>query len=212
MLILCSDGITSKALSDRVSREIKNKNMQHCALVVTADNEYKEHNYHVARCIRELESMNLMVDIFDLDRQPASQLLDYDVVEFIGGNPYYLLHSIRTHQCKGILLELSRKKLLIGWSAADFVFGPTLDLVDQYSPQMNFPGLTDLSGITLTQFHVLPHYSKFLKKFEQFEEKCSYFEKKHNSRVIRLNDGDGLILDGDQYEIIHCQPIIEVLT
>ena len=67
MLVLCSNGLSSKLLLSRISGR-----MAYCktaALVVTADNEYKEKNYHVPRCITELESLNLQVDIFDLDKQ-----------------------------------------------------------------------------------------------------------------------------------------------
>ena len=165
------------------------------ALVVTADNEYKENNYHVPRCVSELHALNLNVDIFDLDKQPADLLLNYDVVEFIGGNPYYLLQTIRKNNSMEILRNIATTKILIGWSAAAFVFGPTLELVNCYSPEMNFMGLTDLSALSLTNIQVLPHYSKFLTRFEQFEEKCRAYEKQRNVNVIRINDGDGLFID-----------------
>ena len=167
------------------------------ALVVTADNEYKENNYNVPRCVSELQALNLNVDIFDLDKQPADLLLNYDVVEFIGGNPYYLLQTIRKNNSIEILRNIATTKILIGWSAAAFVFGPTLELVNYYSPEMNFLGLTDLSGLSLTDVQVLPHYSKFLSRFERFEEKCCVYEKEHNVNVIRINDGDGVFIDGE---------------
>ena len=113
--------------------------------MVTADNEYKEHNYHVLRCIFELEALNLKVDIFELDKQPADLLLDYDVIEFIGGNPYYLLNLIRENNATEILKDIEKNKIMIGWSAAAFVFSTTLELVNCYSPEMNFfQGLTCL--------------------------------------------------------------------
>ena len=167
------------------------------ALVVTADHEYKEKNYHVPRCTAELEALGLRVELFDLDRQPAELLRQYDVVEFIGGNPYYLLDSIRKHHAEAVLKGIARTKLLIGWSAAAFVFGPTLELVNRYSPEMNFLGLTDLRGLSLTEVQVLPHYSRFLSRYEGFEETCRAYEEEHRVRVSRLNDGDGVIVDGD---------------
>ncbi len=197
MLVLCSNGLSSK----EILLHIKDK-VSHCktaALVVTADNEYKESNYHVSRCISELESLNLKVDIFDLDKQPADLLLDYDVVEFIGGNPYYLLHSIRKNNAAEILKDIGINRILIGWSVAAFVFGATLELVNCYSPEMNFLGLTDLRGLALTQVQVLPHYSKFLSRFEKFEEKCYIYEKEHNVSVIRINDGEGVFIDEEIY-------------
>ena len=93
MLVLCSNGLSSDKLLECIDN--KTTDCKTAALVVTADNEYKEKNYHVNRCISELETLNLEVDIFDLDKQSANELLHYDVVEFIGGNPYYLLNSIR---------------------------------------------------------------------------------------------------------------------
>ena len=193
MLVLCSNGLSSEKLQTYIrSKMIGCKN---AALVVTADNEYKENNYHVHRCISELESLNLTVDIFDLDKQPADLLVGYDVVEFIGGNPYYLLHSIQQNNAIEILKDIATNKVLIGWSAAAFVFSPTLELVNCYSPEMNFLGLTDLNALSLTQVQVLPHYGKFISRFEQFEEKCRTYEKTHNVNVIRINDGEGVFVD-----------------
>ena len=67
---------------------------------------------------------------------------------------------------------------------------------------MNFSGLTDLSGLSLTDVQVLPHYSKFLSKYENFEEKCCVYEEGHDVEVISINDGDGVFIDK---EIIICK-------
>ena len=193
MLILCSNGLTSDVLLQAV-RE-KAKHSLSAALVVTADHEYKEQNYHVNRCRKELESIGLDVDLFDIDYSPAEKLLEYAVVEFIGGNPFYLLKSITDHNAAYVLKQLADEKILIGWSAAAFVFGPTLELVNRYSPEMNIWKLKDLNGISLTEAEVLPHYSKFLSRFEKFEEKCKEYEHLYGVNVIRLNDGEGVIIE-----------------
>lgn len=200
MLILCSNGLSSTKLQRSVQEYFSN--YSRAALVVTADNVYKEHNYHVPRCMGELESLGLTVDIVDLDKDAPELLLNYDVVAFIGGNPFYLLHSIRTCHAEEILQTIANKKVLIGWSAAAFVFGPTLKLVNIYSPEMNFLGLTDLSALTLTNVEVLPHYSRFCSRFDRFEERCQEYEQAHNLQVIRLNDGDGLCIDNAVQELI----------
>ena len=130
-----------------------------------------------------------------MDKQPADLLAGYDVVEFIGGNPYYLLHSIRQNNAAEILKDIATNKVFVGWSAAAFVFSPTLELVNCYSAEMNFLGLTDLNALSLTQVQVLPHYGKFISRFEQFEEKCRTYEKTHNVNVISINDGEGVFID-----------------
>ena len=201
MLVLCSNGLSSDNLLKAMSNRIKEGNT--AAVVVTADNEYKEKNYHVSRVVAELESLNIHVDILDLDKIPAENLLNYDVVEFIGGNPFYLLNSIREHNAVDVLKVVADTKVLIGWSAAAFVFGPTLELVNTYSADMNFLGLKDLSGIKLTDVEVLPHYERFLKRFDRFEEKCRMYEKEHSVEVIRLNDGEGVFIEGSTIEICH---------
>lgn len=196
MLLLCSNGLSSATLLSATSERLVDCST--AALVVTADNVYKENNYHVPRCVSELESLMLSVDVFDLDKSPADLLLAYDVVSFIGGNPYYLLDSIRKHNAYDVLRTIASEKLLIGWSAAAFVFSPTLELVNCFSPEMNFLGMEDLHGLALTTTEVLPHYSRFINKFENFEETCRNYEEEHNVNVIRLNDGDGVFIDGDE--------------
>lgn len=192
MLILCSNGLTSNALLETVQKQICGSG--HAALVVTADYEYKEKNYHVPRCISELENIGLSVVCFDLDEQPPELLLDYDVVELIGGNPFYLLNAIRKCNCREILQKIARKKILIGWSAGALVMGPSLELINDYSPEMNFIKLSDLTALNLTEVEVLPHYSKFLRRYEDFEKKCTAYEKKYGREVIRLNDGEGVVI------------------
>ena len=199
MLVLCSNGLSSQILLSALSAHTSNRAT--AALVVTADNVYKEKNHHVSRCIHELECLGLSVDTFDLDSQNAEELLGYDVVEFIGGNPYYLLDSIRKHDAAGVLERLTAEKILIGWSAAAFVFGPTLALLNRYTPEMNFLGLTDLKGLNLTAIEVLPHYSKFIQKFDRFEQQCAAYEAENQVTVIRLNDGDGIIITGRTYTV-----------
>ena len=192
MLILCSNGLSSAKLQAYAQQYLAE--CKKAALVVTADNVYKENNYHVPRCINELKEHGLSVEIFDLDKDAPEKLLNYDVVEFIGGNPFYLLHSIRTRHAEEVLQTIADEKVLIGWSAALFVFGPTLDLVNTYSPEMNFLQLTDLSALALSALEILPHYSKFLSRFDRFEDRCREYEQNRKINVIRLNDGDGLFI------------------
>jgi len=200
MLLLASNGLTSPNLLAAVSPRLAGA--RSAALVVTADNLYKSDNYHVPRCRQALEGLGLSVELFDLDADPAERLLDYDAVECIGGNPFYLLQSIRLHRAEPVLRALAGRKLLIGWSAAAFVFGPTLALVNQYSPELNTPGLADLSALALTDVQVLPHYSRFLTRFPRFEETCAAYEATHRCAVLRLNDGDGVLIDGSAQTLV----------
>lgn len=190
MLILTSNGLSSDALIKETRKYIP---YGKAALVVTADNEYKEKNHHVKRLTNELLSLGLFVECFDFDTQSPAELETYDVVELIGGNPYYLLHSIKKNGFADILKGIAKNKHLIGCSAGALVLTPSLNLIDLYSPELNIVGLSDLTALHLTDAHILPHYEKFSKRFDSFELKCLQYEEKNACNVIRLNDGEALI-------------------
>lgn len=199
MIVLTSNGLSSQPLINAMKTRIRGGK---AALVVTADNEFKEKNYHVERLTKELTLLGLQVECFDFDRQTPTELLAYDVVELIGGNPYYLLHSIRKNGFRDVLEHFAKNKCVIGCSAGALVLTPTLNLIDRYSPEMNVVGLQDLSACRVTDVQILPHYSKFEKRYAGFEETCSQYERIHGCQVIRLNDGEGLIEEDGQIRII----------
>jgi len=200
MLVLCSGGLTSAAVREALRPCVAGR--ERAALVVTADEVYKEKNYHVPRCAAELEGFGLRVDVLDIDKAPCAALERYGVVEFIGGNPFYLLASLRRHGAEPILRRVAASGVLIGCSAAAFAFGSTLALVNRYSPEMNTPGLTDLTALRLTDIEVLPHYSRFLSRFDRFEETCAGYEAERGVRVLRLNDGDAVLIDGEGARVV----------
>lgn len=140
MLVICSNGLSSNKLLNEVKNKISGTS---AALVVTGDPEYKEKNWNVPSCKNELEQLGLKVTYFDLDFNDPSGLLEYDVVEFIGGNPFYLLDRIRKANCEAILKEIADEKVLIGWCAAALCFSPSIELIHIYSPELNFVKLND---------------------------------------------------------------------
>lgn len=202
MLILTSNGLTSGVLLNTVEKYI---NGGKAALVVTADNEYKEKNHNVPHLSRELAALGLCVECFDFDKQTPAELSAYDVVEMIGGNPYYLLHSIRKNGFLGVLKDFAENKCLIGSSAGSLVMTPSLDLIDMVSPEMNIVNLNDLSACNLTDIRIVPHYSKFITRFEGLEEKCAKYEKAKACRLIRLEDGEAVIVEKSKTEFIKKQ-------
>ena len=199
MLILTSNGLSSEKLLKGASNYIKSGK---AALVVTADNEYKEKNYHVERLTKELQSLGLSVECFDFDQRSPDELKKYDVIELIGGNPYYLLQSIRKNGFYDILDFFAENKCIIGCSAGALVLTPSLDLIDLYTPEMNIVGLKDLTACHFTDVQILPHYRKFIKRYARFEEKCAEYEHTRKCAVIRLNDGEGVIISHQDIQVV----------
>lgn len=199
MIVLTSNGLSSACLMTEMRKHIKTGK---AALVVTADNVYKEKNYHVERLTQELEALGLSVDCFDFDTQSPADLMNYDVVELIGGNPYYLLDSIRKNGYSEALAVFANSKVIIGCSAGALVLTPSLDLIDLYSPEMNIVDLKDLSACRLTEVRFLPHYSKFLNRYDLFEEKCALYEQENACSVLRINDGEGVFINETDVTIV----------
>ena len=193
MLILCSNGLSSKHLRMQV-REALPALCRRAALVVTPSDTCKREDRAIPRCREELESLGLSVALFDIDDQDPRDLMQFDVVEFIGGNPFYLIDAIRRRKAAPVLRRLAAEKVLIGWSASAFAFGPTLKLVHMYTPEMNNAGLKNLRGLALTDIEVLPHYDQYAGMFDRFEERCAMYEEQNHTSVVRLNDGEGIIL------------------
>ena len=67
---------------------------------------------------------------------------------------------------------------------------------------MNIIGLDNFDALALTNTHILPHYSKLKKRFTELEEICKAYEQEHNRSIIRLNDGDGIIIDNETNTLI----------
>ena len=200
MIIMASNGLSSDILMKKVKSLLKNART---AIVITTASEYKEKDWHIPRIKGELESLGLTVDYFDFDCDNPGQLLKYDVVEILGGNPFYLLNAMKKSNCVDVLKKVSEEKVLIGISAGSIVLQGDIKLVAEYSPEMNEGvGLADLTGLSLTGIQLLPHYDRFLTRYERFEERARDFEDNNNCVVYRINDGEAVIDNGGEYEII----------
>ena len=134
-------------------------------------------------------------------------LLQYDAVEIMGGNPFYLLNQLRFNNTQSILDKIGKEKILIGISAGSAVLQKSIELIAQYSPEMNKEVLiTDLTGLSLTKVEILPHYNRFSSRFDRFEERAKEYEQKNSCTVIRLNDGEGVIIsDNDSWKVIRIE-------
>ncbi|MBO4950650.1 MAG: Type 1 glutamine amidotransferase-like domain-containing protein [Clostridia bacterium] len=200
MIVLTSNGLSNEKLLDEIKKlSLSGK----AALVVTADNEYKEKNYHVERLTSELQSLGLTVECFDFDTQSPKELIAFDVVELIGGNPYYLLNSILTNGFIDVLRDFADNKCIIGCSAGAVVLTPTLRLIDIFTPEMNIVNLNNFSACNLTDVQIFPHYNKFIKRFDKLEEKVSNYEKANNCNVVRLNDGEAVIVNNNSINLTY---------
>ncbi len=201
MIILTSNGLSSEKLLNETQKYVS-QNMK-AAIVTTASVGYKEKDWHVPRLKSELEQIGLTATCFDFEFESPQLLFQYDLVEIIGGNPFYLLNQVRLRDAKNIFSEIAKNKILIGISAGSIVLQKSIDLIAQYSPEMNNDiQLKDLTGLALTNIEILPHYQRYLSRFDRFEERAKEYEQSNNCSVIRINDGEGIfITDTTSYKV-----------
>ncbi|MBK1813239.1 Type 1 glutamine amidotransferase-like domain-containing protein [Clostridium sp. YIM B02505] len=201
MLILTSNGLSS----DKIIGEMKElcETLSKAVIVTTASAEYKENDWHIPRLTGELKSVGLSVDYFDFDYEKPELLLNYDVIEINGGNPFYLLSSMRKSNCEDIMERLIQEKIVVGVSAGSIVLQKNINLIAQYSPELNKDvHLEDFSGFGFSPIELLPHYSRFITKFDRFEEKAKEYELANNCKVIRIDDGQAVVVNSKDYWII----------
>ena len=202
MLILSSNGLSSENLIYETKKYI-DSTKKTVAIVTTASVGYKEHDWNIPRLTEEMESLGLEVTYFDIDERSPKELALYDVIEFIGGNPYYLLNSLKKSNYFESLYDLVKDKIIIGISAGSLVLEETIEIIDSFESQMNNEvGLSDFSGLGLTDLQILPHYHKFIKKYERCEDRTTKYEQIHQCKLIRIDDGQAVFINGDDHWVI----------
>lgn len=197
-IILTSNGLSSEKVVE-VFKHLSDSGLKKAAIVVTADPVYRKDDWNVVSTKKKLDEIGFSTDFFDIEFTPPDQLLDFDIVFFIGGNPFYLLNQMRCTHTEKILREmLSKRKVVSGSSAGCIVLGQTIVLINEFEPQMNADvGLTDFTGLGITTINLCPHYSRYIDRYEKFEERICRVEQSQNISITRINDGEALIIDGE---------------
>lgn len=176
-IILTSNGLSSKAIIETYTK-LFNTGFKNVAIVVTADPDYREKNWVAVNTKCEFEKIGFCVTFFDIEYSLPNKLFEYDTLFFIGGNPFYLINQIRKTHTDCILQQfLSSGKIISGSSAGSMVLGNTIVLINEFDPQMNNDiGLSDFTGVGLTNINICPHYSKYLTLYENFNERIILVE------------------------------------
>lgn len=198
-IILTSNGLSNEKVVD-IFKQLSDSGLKKAAIVVTADPVYREKDWNAVNIKEKFDEIGFYTVFFDIEFNPPDQLLEFDVVFFIGGNPFYLLNQMRKTHTEIILRKLLlRRKVISGSSAGCIVLGQTIALINEFDPQMNTEvGLTDLSGLGLTSMNLCPHYSRYKDRYENFEQRIRQVEHNENLTITRINDGDAIIVDGDE--------------
>jgi dipeptidase E len=202
MLILTSNGISSEGLFERTKEHIK-ENIKSVALIPTASNIRHDKEFNIQRQTKIFNRFGLLVELFDIDVRDVKSLDHYDVIFLMGGNPFYLLNVMRRTNCRGLFAEYLTNKIVIGASAGSIVFCNTLDYIYELYPELNdtelndnnIDRLSDFTGLCLTSTCIFPHKSNLIS--DRIMETLSHYEKRNNTKIIFLEDGQAVFVNED---------------
>lgn len=132
----------------------------------------------------------ISADVIDINSSNVEDILKYDIVYVLGGNPTHLIELNKTTKLRKILVKFLEKGIYIGESAGSMILCD--DLKYAYTIKKGTKPKYDVEldtykGLNLTQHKIFPHYNKVN---EEMEEKIKDYEFNNNEKITRLNDGE----------------------
>lgn len=137
------------------------------------------------------------IDIVEL----AAELVDWrqkleavDVVYAGGGNPYYLLYTMKKAGFDKWFREYADEKVYVGGSSGAIVMTPTIGAakIKSYG-STNVPNLDDLSAFGFVDFEIAPH----VPDWPSFAEAEKYAESTERKLYAIDNESGVRVIDGD---------------
>jgi dipeptidase E len=122
----------------------------------------------------------------------------FDVIYFCGGNTFYILDRTRkTGFDKLIKQHINQGRLYVGVSAGSIIVHKTIEPagVGKFGDK-NDINLKNLTGLSLVNFAIFPHYKKYQEK------EIKEFEKKANYKCFRLKDKQAILIKGNKLKKI----------
>jgi dipeptidase E len=168
---------------------VGNPSTKKVAMITTAAEE-KENNQYSKLAKDQLEKMGFAeIRFVDIETEVSPNLDNYDVIYVCGGNTFKLLKYSRESNFKKTVVDLmSRGGIYVGVSAGSLLVGPSIQIAGEIEPDTNEVGLTDFSGLNLTDEIIFPHYEP------HHEKEILEFESKNKVKVTRLTNNQALLV------------------
>ena len=203
MLFLTSNGLTSPALQNEFKNAIASIGKR-CAIIPTAMEKEKDKEQWLEETKNKLSVYGLECEFFWLGQDENQKLHEYDVIYICGGNVFYLLQVIKQCCAEQVLRSVAKEKVVVGVSAGSLIMQKDLELIRDLIPRMNKRvKLKDLTALDITNnIEHLPHKTRYIGIIDAFEKRVKTYERKAGHKVICLEDGQGIIIDGENQKVI----------
>ncbi|WP_108672440.1 Type 1 glutamine amidotransferase-like domain-containing protein [Peribacillus acanthi] len=144
--------------------------------------------------------------LFDLEEENSTsqveELLSCDAIHLSGGNPIYLRNNLEKHHFFPTLQKyVLDGGILIGVSGGAVQFGHNAGLFQLFISNMEetLQNLSDLYTLSIAPFEFLPHFNRW---DPVFIENVLRYSKITGASILACNDGDGIIIESNNLEII----------
>ena len=135
------------------------------------------------------------VDIIDINKENLNDILEYEVIYAMGGDPRYLLDLVATTNVKEILKQfLKSGGIYIGESAGSMILGNNLKWIWKVKkgtkPKYDIEP-TSYEGLGFTTYNIFPHWNTVK---EDIKKKVL----EYNETITPLNDGEFIEIEAFQ--------------
>ncbi|CAG9607028.1 Type 1 glutamine amidotransferase-like domain-containing protein [Pseudoneobacillus rhizosphaerae] len=198
-ILLTSNGFFTDLIKQQFLHLFENPIREKRATIITTASQQKQHNRFAIKAKEDLLKMGFFqVDFTDVEYDSPELLENYDVIYINGGNPFYLLYHLRKSGADLILKKMAQHNaVFVGVSAGAVIFGPNIEIVNFFTPQMNNVNMKDLTAIGLTDKTIFPHYDRedvFPDHLgRSIEDRLKLYESINKCSVVRIKD-DGYLL------------------
>lgn len=192
-LFLTSSGLSDTNEKDFLALLGREPKGFRVAFIPTAMNKEPEEvkQKYIPVDVADLENLGMKVDFIDLEKLNEEKILStfkpYDVIYVYGGNTFYLMKYANQSGFRKHIFEIIKDKIYFGVSAGSVIAGEDIAIAGWENGDPNSIGLSDMKGLSLFPFSVLPHWNGEIPKEAQ--------EYRHKIRYIK--DGEAVVIKHD---------------
>lgn len=161
-LLLTSAGIRNKSLAKAlvglVGKDVKDIKIGY--IPTAANVEPGNKDWYIDQFVNLREYGFTWIDVIDISAPEVrwqKRLEDMDVVLVSGGNTFHLLDQVRKTGFDEWLVKNLDKKIYVGISAGSIIVTPSIAIASVDEGDVNYIGISDLTGLSLVDFEVSPH-------------------------------------------------------
>ncbi len=150
------------------------------------------------------DELGFNVEEIDIEGKTEAEVLKLlevrDIIYVEGGNPFYLLQTMRACNFEKVIRKLLKEgKVYIGVSAGSMVAGKTIETALWKNADKNVVGLKNLKGLNLVPFNVFVHY---LPEHAEIIKQKMPNQKKRFKNLKIITDEQAILVQGKETSLI----------